>query len=84
VAIPPFSGTETGLSAGTLKLGRQQEALLAQRPVTGVAFCPGPSPLLLASYAPVGAQLGAAALLQVRVCVYACACMAGVAVWEGE
>ncbi|EFJ44849.1 hypothetical protein VOLCADRAFT_94869 [Volvox carteri f. nagariensis] len=64
VAIPPLGGADNGLSAGTLKLGRQQEALLAQRPVTGLAFCPGPSPLLLASYAPVGAQLGAAALLQ--------------------
>ncbi|KXZ56466.1 hypothetical protein GPECTOR_1g417 [Gonium pectorale] len=55
---------DAALSAGSVKLGHAQEALLSQRPVTGLAFCPGPSPLLLASYAPVGAQLGAAALLQ--------------------
>ncbi|KAG2440517.1 hypothetical protein HYH02_010395 [Chlamydomonas schloesseri] len=53
-----------GLSQGSAKLGLASEALLAQRPVTGLAFCAGPSPLLLAAYAPVGAQLGAAALLQ--------------------
>ncbi|GLC72440.1 hypothetical protein PLESTF_001247900 [Pleodorina starrii] len=64
LAIQPFNGPDNGLSAGTAKLGRQQEALLAQRPVTGAAFCSGPSPLLLAAYAPVGAQLGPAALLQ--------------------
>lgn len=52
------------LSAGNAKL--QFDALLAQRPSTGAAFCPGHSPLLLTAYAPVGAQLGAAALLQVR------------------
>ncbi|KAG2446162.1 hypothetical protein HXX76_000757 [Chlamydomonas incerta] len=53
-----------GLSQGSAKLGLASEGLLAQRPVTGLAFCAGPSPLLLAAYAPVGAQLGAAALLQ--------------------
>ncbi|GLI68764.1 hypothetical protein VaNZ11_013255 [Volvox africanus] len=64
MTITPLGGTDSGLSAGTVKLGRQQEGLLAQRPVTGVAFCPGNSPLLLAAYAPMGAQLGAEALLQ--------------------
>ena len=55
-----------GLSQGSAKLGLASDGLLAQRPVTGLAFCAGPIPLLLAAYAPVGAQLGAAALLQVR------------------
>eukprot|EP00198_Chlamydomonas_reinhardtii_P013195 XP_001702532.1 flagellar associated protein [Chlamydomonas reinhardtii] len=53
-----------GLSQGSAKLGLASDGLLAQRPVTGLAFCAGPIPLLLAAYAPVGAQLGAAALLQ--------------------
>ncbi|GFR41343.1 hypothetical protein Agub_g2028 [Astrephomene gubernaculifera] len=60
-SLDPSAG---GMSAGSSKLGQQHEALLGQRPVTGSAFCQGPSPLLLAAYAPVGAQLGAAALLQ--------------------
>lgn len=51
-----------GLSGGRVVL--QHEVLLNQRPVTGTAYCQGNAPLLLAAYAPVGAQLGAAALLQ--------------------
>lgn len=71
IAIPPLTGVDNALSAGTVKLGRLHEALLSQRPVTGLAFCPGPSPLLLASYSMIGAQLGAEAHLKVRSMIFA-------------
>lgn len=63
LAIPTSTNPPAGaLSCGSARLSF--DALLAQRPVVATAFCPGSEPLLLAAYAPVGAQLGAAALLK--------------------
>lgn len=53
------------MGAGVVHLAWPE--FLAHRPVTAVALCPAPGQAqALVAYGPVGAQLGAAQLLQVR------------------
>lgn len=62
LAIPATNAAAGSLSSGSVRLA--YDVLLAQRPVSGAAYCPSAEPLLLVAYGAVGAQLGAAALLQ--------------------